>query len=139
MSKLQDAADRIRAGGFGEDLDLLESRVEKTLDNFKALAARIATLEAALEPFAEFAEKDTRDHLDSYPIARGGSYDGKTLVKITMGDCVKARAALTPPQEPQPCPDCVEAKKLAYSDATTPGFFKPYCPKHAPQKEPIDG
>ena len=28
------------------------------------------------------------------------------------------------------CPDCDEAAKLAYSDATTPGFFYPRCRKH---------
>ena len=28
------------------------------------------------------------------------------------------------------CPDCDDAAKLAYSDATTPGFFSAKCPKH---------
>lgn len=28
------------------------------------------------------------------------------------------------------CPDCHEAAKLAYSDATTPGFFSPLCDRH---------
>jgi hypothetical protein len=28
------------------------------------------------------------------------------------------------------CPDCDEAAKHAYSDATTPGFFSPKCAKH---------
>jgi hypothetical protein len=32
------------------------------------------------------------------------------------------------------CPDCIAARKHAYSDATTPGFFSPYCSKHAPLK-----
>lgn len=31
------------------------------------------------------------------------------------------------------CPDCCEAKRHAYSDATTPGLFKPYCSKHVPK------
>jgi hypothetical protein len=31
-----------------------------------------------------------------------------------------------------PCPDCDEAAKHAYSDATTPGFFSPFCSKHRP-------
>jgi NTP pyrophosphatase (non-canonical NTP hydrolase) len=30
----------------------------------------------------------------------------------------------------QPGPDCDEAAKHAYSDATTPGFFEPKCSKH---------
>jgi len=30
------------------------------------------------------------------------------------------------------CPDCIKAKKAAYSDATTPGFFRPYCERHDP-------
>lgn len=38
--------------------------------------------------------------------------------------------------KPIECPDCIEAKKAAYSDATTPGFFRPYCSKHDPQRGP---
>lgn len=34
------------------------------------------------------------------------------------------------PTERAPCPDCDEAARQAYSDATTPGFFSPYCEKH---------
>jgi hypothetical protein len=30
------------------------------------------------------------------------------------------------------CEDCKAAKRHAYSDATTPGFFSPYCEKHKP-------
>jgi 5'-deoxynucleotidase YfbR-like HD superfamily hydrolase len=30
------------------------------------------------------------------------------------------------------CQDCIEARRLAYSDATTAGFFAPYCEKHNP-------
>ncbi len=30
------------------------------------------------------------------------------------------------------CEDCQKAKKHAYSDATTPGFFYPFCMKHCP-------
>lgn len=96
MSRLQDAADRIRAGGFGDDLDLLESRVEKTLDNFKALTARCATLEAALRR-AEAA-------------AREFNGTGRLICGICRSDAIPDPqphtkdcyfAALTPTQEPQ--------------------------------------
>jgi len=30
------------------------------------------------------------------------------------------------------CPDCIAAKKLAWSDFTTPGFFHATCEKHRP-------
>jgi hypothetical protein len=33
-------------------------------------------------------------------------------------------------QNVKPCPDCVAARKHAYSDATTPGFFYTACDKH---------
>ena len=33
--------------------------------------------------------------------------------------------------ESERCADCAEAAKLAYSDATTPGFFSSKCDKHA--------
>jgi hypothetical protein len=36
----------------------------------------------------------------------------------------------------QSCPDCIEAKKHAYSDATTAGFFFTECPKHRGHREP---
>jgi hypothetical protein len=39
------------------------------------------------------------------------------------------------PEAKEVCQDCIEAKKAAWSDATTPGFFRPYCPKHAPEAE----
>ena len=32
------------------------------------------------------------------------------------------------------CPDCAEAKRHSYSDATTPGFFYDRCLKHRAQK-----
>jgi hypothetical protein len=32
------------------------------------------------------------------------------------------------------CEDCRAAKKHAYSDATTPGFFYPFCMKHCPHE-----
>jgi hypothetical protein len=32
--------------------------------------------------------------------------------------------------EPPKCPDCDKAATFAYSDAVTPGFFSPKCPKH---------
>lgn len=32
--------------------------------------------------------------------------------------------------EPEECPDCRDAKRHAYSDATTPGFFYMTCSKH---------
>lgn len=38
--------------------------------------------------------------------------------------------------KPQECADCIAAKKTAYSDATTSGFFRPYCSKHAPKEKP---
>jgi hypothetical protein len=34
----------------------------------------------------------------------------------------------------EPCPDCDEAAKHAYSDATTPGFFSPICSTHQQQR-----
>ncbi|HET7150852.1 MAG TPA: hypothetical protein VFI60_05540 [Candidatus Acidoferrum sp.] len=34
------------------------------------------------------------------------------------------------PSDALRCPDCDEAARHAYSDATTPGFFNPKCPKH---------
>lgn len=34
------------------------------------------------------------------------------------------------------CEDCEKAKQLAWSDATTPGFFRPYCQRHAPKEQP---
>lgn len=34
------------------------------------------------------------------------------------------------PSDALRCPDCEEAARHAYSDATTPGFFNPKCPKH---------
>jgi hypothetical protein len=30
------------------------------------------------------------------------------------------------------CPDCQAARVEAYSDATTPGFFFTFCPRHKP-------
>lgn len=30
------------------------------------------------------------------------------------------------------CEHCIAAAKHAYSDATTPGFFRPYCATHDP-------
>jgi hypothetical protein len=36
----------------------------------------------------------------------------------------------------QPCPDCDAAKRHAWSDATTPGFFRPFCLKHDPERQP---
>lgn len=52
---------------------------------------------------------------------------------IAAEQIAKLMAAAPPaagPQSPKFCPDCAEAMKIAYSDATTPGFFSPYCPKH---------
>jgi len=34
-------------------------------------------------------------------------------------------------EAPKGCPDCNEAAKHAYSDATTAGFFSPKCSKHS--------
>ena len=46
--------------------------------------------------------------------------------------CPSLSAAVAEPvgAQPSPCADCDEAAKLAYSDATTPGFFEPKCAKH---------
>ena len=44
-------------------------------------------------------------------------------------------ASRTTPVAPDPCPDCAEAARHAYSDATTPGFFSPRCSKHP---EPVE-
>lgn len=41
---------------------------------------------------------------------------------------------LDPDTRPESCPDCDAAKEHAGSDATTPGFFRPYCEKHDPEK-----
>lgn len=45
-------------------------------------------------------------------------------------DCIRALEAATK----QPCPDCAEAARLAYSDAVTPGFFNPKCARHQTER-----
>jgi hypothetical protein len=49
---------------------------------------------------------------------------------------IAAREPFDPPSPAgatDPCKDCEEAAKHAYSDATTPGFFSPKCQKHRDQ------
>lgn len=48
------------------------------------------------------------------------------------------RAALEAATAKQPCPDCAEAARLAYSEAATPGFFNPKCSKHQTTKQPTE-
>lgn len=80
-------------------------------------------LEAACREIrACWQERDTlRD-----AIVRMRDYDG--LSKRAQITAQKALAA-TAPRE---CPDCLDAQRLAYSDATTPGFLEPFCSKHKP-------
>lgn len=60
------------------------------------------------------------------------TFQGDTYTREQVQDLVAAfNAAFNFIEEcPQPCPDCDDCARDAYSDATTAGFFYGKCEKH---------
>lgn len=56
----------------------------------------------------------------------------------TMGHAALARAQQPLQVSEADCLDCQAAKRHAYSDATTPGFFYAQCDKHRAQQPPTE-
>ena len=82
-------------------------------DGFRVVASRNGIRKAA---FAKKAEQlDTRADL-MLPWVQARS---------DIGDAIKEE-----PRQPEPCEDCIKARRHAYSDVTTPGFFRPCCLEH---------
>lgn len=76
------------------------------------------------------AFKEARERIEAVnPPLTYGSANGSMMKKCVLAEIDALEAATT--KQPELCPDCADAARLAYSDATTPGFFNPKCAKHS--------
>lgn len=112
--------------------DISEGNIYAIADSHIEALKRIAELEAQLAVAREALAIASR-HLTHHERRDEVCYDWCPLCKIG-----KALAQLDAGKEvaEKDCPDCQAAKRHAYSDATTPGFFFTQCDRHrtAPEK-----
>lgn len=80
------------------------------------------------EALCEWQKQTTGYLLDRFMAATYPAEDERRLVEIFRE--IPNDASLT-----GECEDCRKAKRLAWSDMTTPGFFHPYCERHAPKAD----
>lgn len=73
----------------------------------------------------------------------GGHFNSRQAIAAVIASCldpVTLKFTRESCEKEKECQDCVEARKHANSDATTPGFFSPFCMKHDPEiKKAVDG
>jgi hypothetical protein len=89
-------ADAVAAYGpwyRAEDYDALAAEVRAQRETIAGLTARVEALTRALRPFADYAElSGARAMPDDFAVSQGSRLAAR---QITMGDCRKARAALS--------------------------------------------